>query len=392
MIYLDNNATTAVDPQAIQAMCDQWQQGPANASSQHAAGRRARQSLDVASDSILACLNVPNHQLFFTSGGTEANNWAIALLARASSNQAGQLIISTVEHPSVLLAADRCAAAGETVRRLPVDRLGCVDPAMLDQWLTDAEASSSVVRLVSVMAANNETGTMQPIGELADVCRRHRVPLHTDASQVVGKMPLDMAALGVSALTLAAHKFHGPTGIGALIVDPHLHIEPMFTGGAQQLGHRAGTEAIALAVGMSVALQNAVTDLPEKISAMHQRQQRLESGLRQRIADLVVHGEHAPRLPQTSCLSIAGIDRQALLMRLDLDGIACSSGSACASGSSQPSHVLTAMGVEGDLIDAAIRLSASVFNTDQEIDEVIERISLASNRLRDCCLVEKNLD
>lgn len=384
MIYLDNNATTALDPQASGAMRELWDQGPANASSQHAGGRIAQQHLDEARDAILADLGATHHQLIFTSGGTEANNWVIGCwspsLANGKSN--GQTIISAVEHPSVVLATDRCAAAGHTIRRLPVNGAGCVDPKMLDAWLAESRDTSSPVHQVSVMAANNETGTVQPIGELADVCQRHGVPMHTDASQVIGKLPVDIDRWGVSAVTLAAHKFHGPVGIGALIVDQRLPVQPMLVGGSQQLGQRAGTEPIALAVGMKIALHNAIEQLPEKIDAMRQRRERLENGLRKSIADLVVHGEASERLPQTTCLSIPGVDRQALLMRLDLDGIACSSGSACASGSSQPSHVLTAMGVEVELIDAAIRISGSTLNTDQEIDSAIERITLSANKLR----------
>ncbi|MEZ6090582.1 MAG: cysteine desulfurase family protein [Pirellulaceae bacterium] len=376
MIYLDNNATTAIADEALAAMLADWRLGPANPSSQHAAGRAARLRLEDATDSILEMLSATNHRFLITSGGTEANNWVISLLGKGS----GPIIVSQIEHPSILQAAARAEACNQTVLYLPVNSAGVVDLNTLAQWLSHDPPP----RLVSVMMANNETGVVQPIRDIARLCNDVGVPFHTDASQALGKLPVSIDELDVTAATVAAHKFHGPIGVGGLVLKKLAPIFPLLVGGAQQLDYRGGTEPTALVVGMQVAMSVALNALSAKTTAMMLRRQRLEQALLRCIPDVVIHGCAVERLPQTTCFSVPMIDRQALFLRLDFAGVACSTGSACASGSSEPSHVLQAMGVEHESLSSAIRLSACSATTDSDIDTAVDCIVSGVNKLRSC--------
>jgi cysteine desulfurase len=242
--------------------------------------------------------------------------------------------------------------------------------------------ATASVRLVSVMLGNNETGVVQPIAELADVCAAAGALLHTDAVQAVGKVPVDFRALGVDALSCSAHKFHGPPGIGVLIVRRGIRLEPLMRGGFQQGGLRAGTEPVALAVGMATALRLWHGESAARQVHLQTLRDRLEAGLRENWPELVVHGGGAARLPQTSSMAFPGLNRQALLMGLDLAGIACSSGSACASGSTEPSHVLLAMGCSKGVVESSVRWSVGWTTTAQEVEEAVRRINMVCNRLR----------
>ncbi|WP_417750291.1 cysteine desulfurase family protein [Rosistilla oblonga] len=381
MIYLDNNATTAITPEVLDAMRADWMLGPANPSAQHRIGRSAKLRLEDACDAMLDCLSASEHRFLLTSGGTEANNWVIGNLGQGD----GPIIVSQIEHPSILAAARAAEARGIPVRYLPVDANGIVDLPLLQTWL----AETPKPRLVSIMAANNETGVIQTIAPLAACCNDAGVPFHSDLSQMLGKLPVDIDQMGITAATIAAHKFHGPVGVGGLILRRNAPISPLLVGGAQQLEHRAGTEPTALVVGMMTAIQQCLNDLSTTQTAMRQRRDALETGLRQQIPDLVVHSAAVDRLPQTTCFSIPHIDRQALLMRLDFESVACSTGSACASGSSEPSHVLQAMGADSSLLSSSIRLSGSIFTTDSEIDTAVSRIVRCCNKLRNYQDVEK---
>lgn len=381
MIYLDNNATTMIAPEVLTAMQADWQQGPANPSAQHRQGRSARQRLDDATDAMLEALAATDYRFLLTSGGTEANNWAITHLGQGD----GPIVVSQIEHPSVLEAARAANQRHVPVRYLRVDANGLIDIAQLQLWL----AESPKPRMVSVMLANNETGVIQSIDAISACCNDAGVPFHTDMSQAVGKLPLNIDQSAITAATIAAHKFHGPVGVGGLIIRRNAPISPLLVGGAQQLEARAGTEPTALAVGMMTALRACQSDLSTRIAAMISRRDALESGLRSQIPDLIVHAAEVARLPQTTCFSIPNIDRQALLMRLDFESVACSTGSACASGSSEPSHVLAAMGVGESLLSSSIRLSGSFSTTDSEIDTAISRIVRCCNKLRNHQVVEK---
>jgi cysteine desulfurase len=378
-IYLDHNATTPLLPEVVEAMVRVYRAGPANPASQHRPGRRARQAIEDAREAIgrLLGANVDGRasdQVVFTSGGTEANNLALAGLG---ADRSGGIVISAVEHPSVMGPALRLQQQGVSVSRLPVNADGQV---LLDAL---AEQLQSSPRLVSVMLGNNETGVLQPIAKIAALCRESGVLLHTDAVQAVGKQPLDFRALGVDALSLSAHKFHGPVGIGALIVRHGVTLEPQLRGGFQQAGLRPGTEAVALAIGMRTALEAWQRESREREERLRTLRDRLEQRLLGACPELVVHGRGTPRLPQTSNIAFGGVNRQALLMALDLAGVACSTGSACASGSSEPSPVLLAMGCSKDLVEASLRFSLGATTTTVEVDQAAERILQIYKDLRD---------
>lgn len=370
-IYLDHNATTTIDPRVALAIDECHRAGHVNPASPHQAGRRARRVLERARESIARILNcrcsdTQADRVIFTSGGTEANNLALFGLAGAPP---GRVIISAIEHPSVTGPAAQLPPCGFDVQRVPVSRDGVVQVDRLRELLTPE------TRLVSVMLANNETGVLQPVQEIAALCAEASVPLHTDAVQTVGKLPVDFQQLNVTALSLTAHKFHGPVGIGALVVRSNVELRPRLWGGFQQAGLRPGTEPVALAVGLQKALelwQQAADVRCQRITALRDR---LEGALRAEFAELVVSGAGATRLPHTSNMAFPGLDRQALLMALDMAGVACSTGSACASGSSDPSPVLLAMGLPSTVVNAALRFSLGAFTTDAEVTEAVRRIS-----------------
>ncbi len=387
MIYLDNNATTQLEPAVADAMQELWRSGPLNPSSQHAAGRAARARLDQAAAEIGQLLNADvqqpgGPQLVFTSGGTEANNLAIAGLV----DHDAALIVSHIEHPSVREVAVAWQARGRAVSWLPVDRHGRADLAVLEQQL---QRDHHKPPLVCLMTANNETGVLQPAAEAAELCRRCGALLHVDATQSVGKCPTDFAALDAASMTFAAHKFHGPVGLGGLLLAPGVSLQAQWQGGAQQLGMRPGTEPVPLAVGAAVALRMACQTMASTAAETARLRQLLETQLLQRLPGLVIHGRQADRLPGTSCIGFPDVDRQSMLIRLDMAGIACSSGSACASGSSEPSYVLQAMGVPAATIDGSLRFGLSKFSTEQEIFRAIDLISLCYKRLRPHEDVEK---
>ncbi len=377
-IYFDNNATTAIHPEVAAAIEACHRAGFANPASQHFAGRRARRALEEARSGIAEILGAHTSgmdadRVIFTSGGTEANNLALrGLVGRSPSC----IIISTIEHPSLVGAAMSVAESGHELVQFPVDRDGVAQLNDLENLINPR------TRLVSVMLGNNETGVLQPVAEAASICHRFGILIHTDAVQCIGKIRVHFAELGVDALTVSAHKFHGPIGIGALIVKHGVPIDPILFGGFQQASERPGTESVALAVGMHRALQLWQRDGDERTNHLRQLRDTLEQTLRHAFPDLVINGEAASRLPHTSNIAFPGLDRQALVMALDMVEIACSTGSACASGSSEPSPVLLAMDLSSEIINASIRLSLSGFTTPAEVVDAAQRISRVVNDLR----------
>ncbi len=370
-IYLDHNATTPMLPEVAEAMSQCWRAGPLNPSSQHSFGRRARQVIDSARETIGRLLGAEVDRfdcdkVVFTSGGTEANHLALAGLM---GDPPGHVIVSTIEHPSLLGAADQLRQRGFDVSYLPVDNRGVVDVARLDELLQPN------TRLVSVMLGNNETGVLQPVAEIVERCTRANVPVHTDAVQVAGKLPIDFRALGVAAMTVTAHKLHGPVGVGALVVRGGQNIKPLWVGGFQQGALRPGTEGVALTVGFRTALELWDRDHLARSQRLETLRDRFESRLIAKCPQVVINGRDAPRLPHTSNVAFPGLDRQALVMALDLAGVACSTGSACASGSSEPSHVLTAMKLPRAIIEGSLRVSLGVTTTEVEIDAAVETIT-----------------
>ena len=395
LIYLDNNATTRIDHRVLEAMQQVSLLGPLNPSSQHQAGRRARSILDEACVEIAKLLGADiettgGDQLLITSGGTESNDWALKGLVDAKLSR----WVSTIEHPSLLMPARHLAAEGFPVHFIPVDSLGRVTARLLETSLrqvfqTSERPERGYRGLVSIIAANNETGVLQDLPEITRICHSFGLLVHTDATQWIGKLPFDLAQSGVDAVTFTPHKFHGPCGVGCLLLRSGVKLQPSFLGGQQQLGLRAGTEPVALVVGMAAALRFATSEMEQTAQRISELRQRFEQRILAELPHCVLHSSGANRLPGTSCIAFPGVDRQTLLLLLDRAGVACSTGSACTSGSSEPSHVLTAMGVAGELVESSLRFGLSKFSTAEEVDLAVDRIVNCVNKLRNRSVVEK---
>ncbi|MGQ9505841.1 MAG: cysteine desulfurase family protein [Thermogutta sp.] len=380
-IYLDHNATSPIRKEVIEAMREAWISFPGNPASMHASGRAARNRLDAAQAKLLSLLGADGgrqgDRLIFTSGGTEANNLAILGLALArTEGNPGRIIISSIEHPSVLRAAEHLLDLGWQLDTLNVSPDGQINLDSLKAWL------SPDVALVSVTLANHETGVLQPIAEVAAICHSYGVLVHTDAVQAVGKIPLSFQQLGVDAMSVTAHKCGGPVGIGALVVRRDCKLFPLLYGGEQQEGMRPGTEPVGLAVGMETAFEIAMRDLGRNMEYMRNLQHQFEARLRYEIPDTVIHGWRSPRLPQTTCVAIPGIENQLLLTALDSEGIECSIGSACSSGSAEPSPTLLAMGIPRELVRSSLRFSFGPETTPRELATSAEIIGAIVKRLR----------
>ncbi len=361
-LYLDYNASTPLDEHVLAAMADCMAGMPGNPSSTHQFGRALRARLDVAREQVAALAGVQPAQVIFTGGGSEANN--LALHAVTAGQAVGRLAISSIEHPSVLEPAQALTGQGWQRDLIEVDEQCRVTTQEL------AEKLHRDTRLVSVMMANNETGVIQDIAGLAAQARSAGAIFHTDAIQAAGKIALDFESSGVQLLSLSAHKIYGPKGVGALIVDKSLELAPLIYGGGQERGLRAGTENVAGIAGFGVAAELAKTQLERCAAHMRSLRDRLERGLA-RYTEITLFAREAERLPNTVQLAVAGIDGETLLMQLDRTGIAVSSGSACASGSNEVSHVLTAMGVDADIARGAIRISLGKDTTESEIDTLL---------------------
>ncbi len=361
-IYLDYNAGTPLDERVLSAMTDCLAGMAGNPSSTHRFGRLARAQLDRAREQVAGLVGAHASQVIFTSGGTEANN--LALHAATAGHTPTSIAVSAVEHPSVLEPARALRVSGWQLKQIDVDGQCRVLPGHLEESLkTDT-------RLVSVMMANNETGVIQPVAQLADLARAAGAVFHTDAIQTAGKIPLDFAGSGAQLMSLSAHKLYGPKGVGALVIDKSLELAPLQLGGGQERGWRAGTENIAAIVGFGVAAELAVDGLEQHAVRMAALRDRLQASL-QRYPQVTVFAGSAERLPNTLQLAVAGLDGEALLMQLDKAGIAVSSGSACASGKTEPSHVLVAMGIDAGLARGAIRISLGRETTAADIDTLL---------------------
>lgn len=343
-----------------------------NPTSRHIYGRNARDAMELARKQIAECVGVQAAQVVFTSGGTEANNFAIKGIA--ANLTPSQLLISAIEHPCVLRPAQSLAWQQWQVNTLAVNTDGVVD---LDQAATQIKQRPG---LVSVMLANNETGALQPVAELAALAKAHGALMHTDAVQALGKLPVDMNSLGVHAMTLSSHKLGGPVGVGALILDKRVDIAPLLHGGGQERGLRSGTENVAGIVGFARACQLAMDTLETRDSHTRQLRTQLETGLNSLGATLFA--AHADRLPNTSFFAIPNIEGETLVTALDKAGFAVASGSACSSDSTEPSHVLLAMGVDPDLARGAVRVSLGAQNSSEEIHQFLAALQQEVQRLK----------
>ena len=374
--YLDHNATTPVAAEVADAMHQAVRGCFGNASRIHAFGQAAKAALDDARSAVAALLGARPNDVIFTGSGTEADNLAIRGVAEASP-AAGRrhLIASAIEHEAVLNTLKALSKRGWTSTLLPVGDAGVVEPAALEAALTDDTA------LVSVMHANNEIGTLQPIAELAGIAHRRGAVFHTDAVQTAGKLPLDVGALGVDLLSISAHKFNGPKGVGALWIRRGMRLVAPTTGGRQERNRRAGTENVPAIVGLGVAARLAAAKLSREAARLRTLRDRLESSLLDRVPDTAVNGG-GERVPNTTNISFHGVEAEALLIALDLEGIAVSTGSACSSGTLEPSHVLRAMGLTPRRAQSSIRFSLGLGNTDDEIDRLVGVLPPLVARLR----------
>ena len=376
-IYLDHNATTPVDPRVVDAVTGVLRDQFGNASSVHTFGQAAKSCVDDARSAVATLLGGRPQEIVFTSGGTEADNLAIRGVADAHvSTRRRHLIASAIEHEAVLNTFKALARRGWTTSLLPVDRTGIVDPAALESAITDDTA------LVSVMHANNEIGTIQPIPELAAIAHRHGALFHSDAVQSVGKVPVAVDDLHVDLLSLSGHKFNGPKGIGALWVRRGSRLTATATGGRQERNRRAGTENVPGIVGLGEAARLATEKLATEDARVGLLRDRLEAGILTVVPGTVVNGDCEHRVPNTTNISFDRVEAESLLIALDLEGIAVSTGSACSSGALEPSHVLRAMGFSPHRTQNAIRFSLGMANTADQIDRVVAVLPRVVEKLR----------
>jgi len=376
-IYMDHNATTPLREEVLEAMLPYLRDEFGNASSLHAFGIRARRAVETAREQVAAALGAQPREIIFTGCGTEADNQAIKGVAFANRSKGDHIITSRVEHKAVLETCEYLEKQGFRVTYLPVDGYGLVSPDDVAQAITDRTI------LVSVMFANNEVGTIQPIAEIAQVCREQGVYFHTDAVQAVGKLPIDVRQLGIDLLSLSAHKFYGPKGVGALYVRKGVRIDPLLHGGHQEWGLRAATENVAGIVGLGRALELRLTEMEAEAQRLTALRERLYQGIVARIDHVYLNGHPTRRLPGTLSVSFDYIEGEGIIMGLDLEGIAVSSGSACTSATLEPSHVLLAMGVHPATAQGSIRFSLGRGNTEEDVDTVLEVLPPIVKRLRE---------
>jgi cysteine desulfurase len=377
-IYLDYAATTPLDPRVLEAMMPYLTEKFGNPNSIHAFGREARKAVDEAREKIAALLNCRPSELVFTSGGTESDNLALRGVAAAYRQKGNHIVTTAIEHHAVLHTCRALQDEGFEVTYLPVDEHGLVAPEQVAEAITDRTI------LVSIMHANNEIGTIEPLADIVRAVKEKRpdVLVHTDAVQTVGHIPVDVEALGVDLLSFAAHKFYGPKGVGGLFVRRGVKLVPQLTGGGQERNRRSGTENVAGIVGMAKALEIAVAEMPTEIPRLQTLRDELINGVLAQIPDSRLNGHPTQRLPHNANFSFFGVEGEALLLQLDLHGIAASSGSACTSGSLEPSHVLLALGLSHEWALGSLRLTLGRFTTRQHLERVLAVLPSIVEKLR----------
>jgi len=377
-IYLDYAATTPLDPRVLEAMMPYMTEHFGNPNSIHSFGREARRAIDEAREKIAQLLNCQPSEIVFTSGGTESDNLALRGVAEAYRHKGNHIVTTAIEHHAVLRTCKALEDMGFFVTYLPVDEHGLVSPEQV------AEAVNERTILVSVMHANNEIGTIEPIAEIVRAVKEKRPDtiVHTDAVQTVGHIPVDIQELGVDLLSFSAHKFYGPKGIGGLFVRKGVRLVPQITGGGQERNRRSGTENVAAIVGMAKALELAVEEMPTELPRLQALRDELITGVLSRIPETRLNGHPTLRLPHNANFSFRGIEGEALLLQLDLNGIAASSGSACSSGSLEPSHVLLALGLDYELAIGSLRITLGRFTTREHILRLLDLLPKVVEKLR----------
>ena len=379
MIYADHASTTALSPKALEAMLPYFTQNYGNPSSLYAFGQQAKSDLEEARAAVARCLNARPEEIYFTSGGTEADNWAlrgVAELMALKGRKTGHIITTAIEHHAILHTAQYLEKNGYEVTYLPVDGDGMVDPAAVEAAIRPDTI------LISVMAANNEIGTIEPIAEIGAIAKAHKVLFHTDAVQAVGHIPVDVEAWNVDLLSLSGHKFGGPKGVGVLYMRKPLRLPPLIHGGGQEKGRRSGTENVPGAVGLAAALTEAVENLPAESARLAALRDKLMAGL-STLPYTRATGSLTHRLPGTASFVFEGVEGEALLLHLDARGICASSGSACSSASLDPSHVLLSIGLPHAIAHGSLRISLGPDNTEADVDYMLKEVPAVVNYLRE---------
>ena len=376
-IYLDHNATTPVDPAVLDAMLPYFSAEFGNAASIHTVGQRARAAVETAREQVAALLGARPQEIVFTSGGTESDNHAIFGILRSTPGATKHIITTAIEHEAVLNTCQALEKEGASVTYLPVGSRGVIDPEELRDAIRPHTA------LITVMHANNELGTIQPLAEIGRIATQNDVYFHTDAVQSVGKIPVDVKTLGVDLLSLSGHKLYAPKGIGALYIRGGTRLKQFLYGGHHQRGFRPGTENVPGIVGLGKAAELARSSFAEDAARISALRDTLEQGLVERIPQARINAADSPRTPNTANITFPGIEGEALIIALDMKGIACSTGAACSSGAVEPSHVLTAIGLSADEARASIRFSLGRHTTAAEIESALEAVPAAVAQLRE---------
>ncbi|SHE50226.1 cysteine desulfurase [Caldanaerobius fijiensis DSM 17918] len=376
-IYLDNAATTPVKKEVLDEMMPYFSEKFGNASTLYSYGRESKKALDIARDRVAKALGADPAEIYFTSGGTESDNWAIKAAAYALREKGNHIITTSIEHHAVLHTCEYLKKQGFKITYLPVDEYGLVDVEEVKKAITDQTI------LISVMYANNEVGTIEPVAEIGEIAKERGILFHTDAVQAVGHIPVDVKKLNCDMLSLSAHKFYGPKGIGALYIRKGVKIHPYMHGGGQEKGRRAGTENIPAIVGLGKAIELATQNLNQSMEKLTFLRNKLINGLLNKIDHVKLNGHPEKRLPGNVNISVEYVEGESMLLSLDMKGICASSGSACTSGSLDPSHVLLAMGLPHELAHGSLRFSIGEQNTEEEIDYVIQVLPDIVARLRE---------
>ena len=376
-IYLDHSATTFVKPEVLEAMIPYFTEHFGNPSSLYGIARHSKKAIDTARMQTAKALGADPDEIYFTSGGSESDNWAIKGVALANRKRGNHIITTQIEHHAVLHTCQYLEKEGFEITYLPVDRYGLVDPGDLEKAITDKTI------LISVMYANNEIGTTEPVVELGAVARKHKVYFHTDAVQAIGNIPIDVQSQNIDLLSLSAHKFYGPKGIGALYIKKGVRIDNLIHGGGQERKRRAGTENIAGIVGLGKAIELATADIPGHNARIKAMRDRLIRGVLDKIPHSLLNGHPEKRLPGNFNVSFEFIEGESMLLLLDDEGVCASTGSACTSGSLQPSHVLLATGLPVEISHGSLRLTLGDANTEADVDFVLEVLPRIVKKLRD---------
>lgn len=375
-IYMDNSATTPVKEKVLDEMIPYFTEKFGNPSSIYSLGADSKVAIEKAREQVAMVLGADKNEIFFTAGGSESDNWALKGIANKHKNKGNHIITTKIEHHAILHTCEYLQKNGFEVTYLNVDKDGLINLEELENAITDKTI------MISIMFANNEIGTIQPIKEIGEIAKSRNIIFHTDAVQAIGNIKIDVKELNIDLLSLSAHKFYGPKGIGAIYIRKGIKIDPLIAGGGQERNKRAGTENVPSIVGMGKAIELAYENLEEHNEKLTKLRERLMKGIQENIKYTKINGHRTKRLPGNVNVCFEFIEGESLLLSLDIEGIAGSSGSACTSGSLDPSHVLLAIGLPHEIAHGSLRLSLGDFNTEEEVDYVVEKLIKIVERLR----------